>query len=337
MSTKKKTTKAKTKAAPDDVLTKEQDIFFDDFLESLKQDGIEYTEPDQDPEDLPQGIGADSGSFSPRLTAPAWNNPYYIHRDGGGYNLCIKISGNDVLPNCVGYAYGRYLEEAGITAENNLPRCNAEDWLSMAKAYGFPTGTEPRVGAVVVWKRGQLWNSKDGCGHVAVVEKVNADRSIVVSFSNYGGTRFVVSTIPAPYGITGQQFIGFIYNPHIVDVNPEPAQKTITEIARQVIAGKWGNGEARKQALTAAGYSYAAVQAEVNRLLAGGSDPEPVDNQIRIGDTVTVKKAINYDTGRTFSVWYRTYKVMELNGKRAVIGVNGIITSAISVDNLSKA
>ena len=44
-------------------------------------------------------------------------------------------------------------------------------------------------------------------------------------------------------------------------------KKTVTEIANEVIAGKWGNGSDRKNRLTAAGYDYAAVQTEVNRLL----------------------------------------------------------------------
>ena len=43
--------------------------------------------------------------------------------------------------------------------------------------------------------------------------------------------------------------------------------KTVTEIAKEVIQGKWGNGEDRKNRLTKAGYDYQAVQAEVNRLL----------------------------------------------------------------------
>lgn len=53
---------------------------------------------------------------------------------------------------------------------------------------------------------------------------------------------------------------------------PEPApeqRKTIDELAREVIAGKWGNGEERKQRLTAAGYDYAAVQKRVNEMLKG--------------------------------------------------------------------
>ena len=46
-----------------------------------------------------------------------------------------------------------------------------------------------------------------------------------------------------------------------------PAKKTVDELAREVLAGKWGNGATRKQKLTAAGYDYSAVQKRVNELL----------------------------------------------------------------------
>ena len=52
---------------------------------------------------------------------------------------------------------------------------------------------------------------------------------------------------------------------------PKPVLKTNAEIAKEVMAGKWGNGAARKKALEAAGYNYAAIQAEVNKLAGGGS------------------------------------------------------------------
>lgn len=46
-----------------------------------------------------------------------------------------------------------------------------------------------------------------------------------------------------------------------------PAKKSVNQIAKEVIAGKWGNGDARKKKLQAAGYNYSAVQKEVNKLL----------------------------------------------------------------------
>lgn len=60
--------------------------------------------------------------------------------------------------------------------------------------------------------------------------------------------------------------------------SPKPAptpspKKSNTEIAKEVIQGKWGNGAERKKRLEDAGYDYAAVQKEVERLLAGQKKP----------------------------------------------------------------
>lgn len=49
-------------------------------------------------------------------------------------------------------------------------------------------------------------------------------------------------------------------------VRPHP-QKTVTDIAKEVIEGKWGNGAERKKKITSAGYDYNAVQSKVNELL----------------------------------------------------------------------
>lgn len=47
---------------------------------------------------------------------------------------------------------------------------------------------------------------------------------------------------------------------------PVQAKKSNTQIAREVKAGKWGNGATRKKKLKAAGYNYAAIQKIVNQL-----------------------------------------------------------------------
>lgn len=44
-------------------------------------------------------------------------------------------------------------------------------------------------------------------------------------------------------------------------------KKTIEEVAKEVIDGKWGNGPVRRQKLTQAGYNYVEVQKIVNKLL----------------------------------------------------------------------
>ena len=52
----------------------------------------------------------------------------------------------------------------------------------------------------------------------------------------------------------------------ITDVDKNVSLDTI---AREVIAGKWGNGDTRMKLLTDAGYNYNKVQAKVNALLSG--------------------------------------------------------------------
>ena len=49
----------------------------------------------------------------------------------------------------------------------------------------------------------------------------------------------------------------------------KPAKKSVDEVAREVIAGKWGNGAKRVYNLTKAGYNYVAVQKRVNEILKG--------------------------------------------------------------------
>ena len=46
----------------------------------------------------------------------------------------------------------------------------------------------------------------------------------------------------------------------------EGTGKSVDELAREVLQGKWGNGAERKKQLEAAGYDYAAVQKKVNQL-----------------------------------------------------------------------
>lgn len=65
---------------------------------------------------------------------------------------------------------------------------------------------------------------------------------------------------------------------------PAPApRKTNEQLANEVIAGLWGNGQERRDRLTAAGYDYAAVQSIVNDKLA----PKYVTYTVKKGDTLS--------------------------------------------------
>ena len=61
-------------------------------------------------------------------------------------------------------------------------------------------------------------------------------------------------------------------------------KKSVDEIAKEVIEGKWANGAARKAKLKAAGYDYDEVQRRVNELLA---EKKTVYYTVKKGDTLT--------------------------------------------------
>lgn len=60
-------------------------------------------------------------------------------------------------------------------------------------------------------------------------------------------------------------------------------KKSVEAIAKEIIAGKWGNGNARKTALTKAGYNASEVQAKVNELLKSTT----ITHTVKKGDTLS--------------------------------------------------
>lgn len=72
-------------------------------------------------------------------------------------------------------------------------------------------------------------------------------------------------------GISGNVDMNYLYNENIIKNtdNNGPEDKTIDELAQEVIDGKWGNGEDRKKRLEEAGYNYNKIQDKVNEILEG--------------------------------------------------------------------
>lgn len=159
--------------------------------------------------------------FEPRLIAPSTTDKHWISTSKGGLNECIVInkSTGSVLPNCVGYAWGRFYELTGERPA--LSKNNAENWFGFAD--GYERGNEPKLGAVICWLgKGSL------AGHVAIVEAINADGTIVCSASNYSGTRWYTGKYKKSsnyYIGSNYSFQGFIYPPKYAKEVP-PLSKT---------------------------------------------------------------------------------------------------------------
>lgn len=87
--------------------------------------------------------------------------------------------------NCTNYIAYRLTTKARLT--DRLPDAtDAGTWGKAARAAGIPVNRTPRVGSVAWW--GSRKNGAGALGHVAYVEKVRRDGSILVSEDNFGGT-----------------------------------------------------------------------------------------------------------------------------------------------------
>lgn len=95
--------------------------------------------------------------------------------------------------------------------------------------------------------------------------------------------KLIHTTDGAPYA-TDPEYISKVisiieqYNLTEWDVREvQPQLKPIDTVAREVIAGQWGNGQDRVNRLTQAGYDYNVVQSKVNEMLAPQPQLKPID------------------------------------------------------------
>lgn len=89
--------------------------------------------------------------------------------------------------------------------------------------------------------------------------------------------KLIHTTDGAPYATDPNyisKVISIIEQYNLTEWDSRPATdggKSVDEVADEVIAGQWGNGEDRKNALSNAGYDYSAVQNRVNEKLGAGT------------------------------------------------------------------
>ena len=73
----------------------------------------------------------------------------------------------------------------------------------------------------------------------------------------------------------------------ILGTGSAATKKSNNEIANEVIAGQWGNGQDRKNRLETAGYNYSEIQAIVNQKISKPSQPSVEYYTIKRGDTLS--------------------------------------------------
>lgn len=172
--------------------------------------------------------------YRKRVSAPEKVNGYY-------YNQNVFYQCGYGMPNCTCYAWGRWYELIGTKPK--LYTGNAENWFPKGTAYdGYQRGQTPKLGAIACWAKGKAGNDSDGAGHVAVVEEIYPDGSILTSNSAWKGTNFYTKKIAKGYQVSGYTFQGFIYPPiEFVETventveNSEPVYKVGNTYTTQVV------------------------------------------------------------------------------------------------------
>ena len=116
------------------------------------------------------------GGFSRRTTAPEYGNIYYYN---GAYNPFAY--NQNLIGECTWYVWGRAYEILG--QRPNISRGHAKDFYAYNLNSGaYPYGNEPKLGAIACFAPN---NHAYWTGHVAIVEAVGGDGSVILSEYNF--------------------------------------------------------------------------------------------------------------------------------------------------------
>ena len=155
------------------------------------------------------------------------------------------------------------------------------------------------------WQDSGVGENYGAPDHTGIVEVVNRDAGTITLIEGNCSEMVKRRTI----AINGRYIRGWIVPkyPASSSVSEQPKQdetpvvtpkKSVEELAKEVLQGKWGNGEARKQALTSAGYDYSAVQARVNELVNGNTNTEAKPAETSAKVVKATGYATKYDASR---------------------------------------
>lgn len=155
--------------------------------------------------------------------------------------------------------------------------CSCAQMIALAKQMGNWQENDayvPKTADFILydWDDNGAGDNTGNSDHIGTIESVSGS-TITVIEGNYSN-----SVKRRTMQVNGKYIRGYItpnYDADGGNASTPTEKKSVTEIAKEVIAGKWGNGSDRQASIEAAGYDYSAVQSKVNELLKGESTPAP--------------------------------------------------------------
>lgn len=140
----------------------------------------------------------------------------------------------------------------------------------------------PSVGDAILydWDDNGMGDNSGWPDHVGTITYVNPEAGYMeVVEGNYSN-----SVKKRTISLNGRYIRGFITPKYDEDIDlpdKDVKKKNDKTLAHEVISGKWGSGDIRKNWLTDAGYDYAKIQSMVNEILNGSAtvSKQPVQDQ----------------------------------------------------------
>lgn len=216
--------------------------------------------------------------------------------------LAIHLGLTDIMP--IEISCGELVKAAkamGIWVENDGYIANPGDailydWDDTGK--GDNTGWPDHVGTII--------QTNQQSGYFVVMEGNYQDAVKKRTISING--KFIRGFICPKYDETDNDPV------EAPPVTSSTVEKTVTDIAREVIAGDWGVGEDRKQRLKAAGYAPELIQDKVNVILNGSAaiPKNPIQNQLQPVEKYVKATCLAKSLDQKVSGRYKTTAVLYL-------------------------
>lgn len=223
---------------------------------------------------LEQYIGIKEGSAGHKAILKVFNDSGLCSR--------YKMTVNDAW--CATAVSAAFIA-SGLSSIFPCVECSCENMINLAKKAGIWIENDayvPSTGDVILydWDDNGTGDCTGWSDHVGIVKSVSNGVIHVIegNKSNTVGNRDI--------SVNGRYIRGFITPKYTVSTTTNTAKKSVSEVAKEVLAGSWGNGDDRKNRLEAAGYDYQTVQKEVNRLAGKTSTAKPLKSVVTVAQEV---------------------------------------------------
>ena len=206
----------------------------------------------------------------------------YIGKDG--YFVCKTKLALDAVYDWCAFAVSAIMKDCGFVGKyiksveggaGSIPRASDGKYGTWFKKGAM----QPQPGDLFFLRYADYpQQDKYFCDHIGIVENVKGSEITTLegNVDGYGYNWASTSSFKRKTRSLNDSNVYAFYRPKwqsststgTTSQNTGTAKKTVDELAKEVIQGKWSAGDERKAKLTAAGYDYSAVQTRVNELLS---------------------------------------------------------------------